>query len=107
MAGLWERWMPETTQTGLDDFGGGAVEAADTDPLETFTVLTTTPNEVVEQLHHRMAVILDPDEEGAWLDGESIPFDPVSAEPLHSYRVSTAVNDPANDRPDLVTPLEQ
>lgn len=105
MAGLWERWTPKTHQTGLGDFGNGTTNTTEK-RVETFTILTTEPNETVEPLHHRMAVILDPDEEVAWLDGENVSFEPPSPEPFQSYPVTTAVNSPANDRPDLVQPLE-
>lgn len=67
--------------------------------LETLTILTTEPNDIVERLHSRMAVILAPDEEDAWLDGDDVSFDPASSRSLHSYPVSTAVNNPANDDP--------
>ncbi|WP_049987455.1 SOS response-associated peptidase, partial [Halobellus rufus] len=71
MAGLWERWEPTHTQTGLGDFGGGSgrSDAGDADVVESFTVLTTEPNGLVSDLHHRMAVVLDPDEESTWLHG--------------------------------------
>jgi putative SOS response-associated peptidase YedK len=105
MAGLWERWTPATEQTGLGDFGGGRPES-DPDPVETFTIVTTEPNEVVEPLHHRMAVILAPDEETAWLAGEDVPLEPAPADELRSYPVSTAVNDPSNDAPELVREVE-
>jgi len=54
-------------------FGGGAGEDDDSDdgggPIETFTIVTTEPNDLVADLHHRMAVILEPDEEATWLRG--------------------------------------
>ncbi|WP_336133940.1 SOS response-associated peptidase [Natronomonas amylolytica] len=106
MAGLWERWTPDTQQTGLDAFGGGGADHGEADPIETFTILTTEPNSVVEPLHHRMAVILDPEEERAWLDGEDVPLDPAPTEGFRSYPVSTAVNNPANDRAELVQPVD-
>jgi putative SOS response-associated peptidase YedK len=43
-AGLWERWK---------DRSSGNV-------LETFTVTTTAPNELIERVHDRMPVILKP-----------------------------------------------
>lgn len=104
MAGLWERWTPPTRQTGLGEFGGGATE--ETEPVETFTVVTTEPNAVVSDLHHRMAVVLSPNEEETWLHGDPAEafrlLDPSPADDWHAYPVSTAVNDPANDGPELV-----
>jgi len=49
MAGLWEAWdSPE----GI---------------LETFTIITTSPNELVRSVHDRMPVILSPIEGEVWL----------------------------------------
>ncbi len=108
MAGLWERWKPETTQTGLDAFGGGVADETDTGPLETFTIVTTEPNDLVEDLHHRMAVILEPDAERRWLTGEAghDVLEPYPAAEMRADPVSTAVNDPVTDEPSLIEPLE-
>jgi len=108
MAGLWERWEPDATQTGLDSFGGGLDGGTETGPLETFTIVTTEPNDLVADLHHRMAVILDPDDERRWLSGEAGRelLEPRSADGMTAYPVSTAVNDPATDEPSLVEPVE-
>lgn len=105
MAGIYERWTPSTEQTGLGEFVEGTVRSGPPEPLETFTILTTAPNDVVEPLHHRMAVVLDPDEESAWLDGDRVSFEPAPADRFRSYPVSTAVNDPSNDRAALVRPI--
>ncbi|MFW6318494.1 MAG: SOS response-associated peptidase [Halorubrum sp.] len=116
MAGLYERWEPpepETTQAGLGAFGGGADDGSRDDdaggPVETFTVVTTEPNELVADLHHRMAVILAPDEEGTWLRGDPAEaaalLDPYPADELTAYPVSTRVNSPAVDAPELIEPL--
>ncbi|WP_254525424.1 SOS response-associated peptidase [Natrinema caseinilyticum] len=107
MAGLWERWEPDTTQTGLDAFGGGAEPESETGPLETFTILTTEPNEIVSDFHHRMAVILDPDAEERWLsaDDPGELLEPYPAEGMRADPVSTAVNDPSNDVPSLLEPV--
>ncbi|PSP78031.1 DUF159 family protein [Halobacteriales archaeon QS_1_68_20] len=81
------------------------------DDLTTVTVITTEPNEVVEPLHDRMAVVLAPGEERAWLDADdpaeradllSTP-DP---DPFHAYPVSSAVDDPTNDSPDVIQPVD-
>ncbi|ELY81313.1 SOS response-associated peptidase [Natrinema gari] len=107
MAGLWERWEPETTQTGLDAFGGGVDDGSERGPLETFTIITTEPNDLVADLHHRMAVILTPDAERRWLSGEAgrEVFEPYPADEMRAYPVSTAVNDPTTDEPSLIDPL--
>ncbi|MFD1563560.1 SOS response-associated peptidase [Haloarchaeobius amylolyticus] len=108
MAGLWERWEPETTQTGLDAFGGGVDEGTESGPVETFTIVTTEPNDLIADLHHRMAVILEPDVEAQWLTGEA-GHDVLESYPAAEMRadpVSTAVNDPSTDEPSLIEPLE-
>lgn len=99
MAGLWNRWTPKTEQTDLSAFGSG--EQSDPDPIETFAIVTTEPNEVVEKLHHRMAAILPEEIEREWLADADVP-DPIDGEELRAYPVSTAVNSPANDGPELV-----
>lgn len=53
-AGLWEHWRHP------DD--------ANAEPLETFTLLTTTPNGVAALVHDRMPVILDGEARNQWLD---------------------------------------
>ena len=116
MAGLYERWEPpepETTQTGLGAFGGGAGEGGDSDadgePIETFTVITTEPNDLVADLHHRMAVILDPDQEETWLRGDADEaaalLDPYPADEMTAYPVSARVNSPGVDAPELIEPV--
>ena len=95
-AGLWERW------------GGGSEEA-----IESCTILTTRPNEVVEPLHDRMPVIVSPDDYGRWLDPMDANldelqamFEPIRAEELTAHPVSRLVNDPWNDSPACVDPDE-
>jgi putative SOS response-associated peptidase YedK len=107
MAGLWERWTPSEKQTGLGDFGGGGPDRS-VEPVETFTVLTTEPNELVADLHHRMAVLLEPGEEERWLTEEDPRdlFEPYPADRMRAYPVSRLVNDPSNDSPQLVEPVE-
>ncbi len=115
MAGIYERWEPpesRTTQTGLGAFGGGAgSDAGDGDdgPAETFAVVTTEPNELVADLHHRMAVILEPGEEETWLRGDpdaaAALLDPCPSDELTAHPVSTRVNSPAVDAPELIEPV--
>ena len=107
MAGLWAQWQPPQTQTGLDAFGSDGGVSTDPETVETFTVVTTDPNDVVAGLHHRMAVILNDDEIDEWLSGDTetatrllAPYDGE----MRAYPVSTAVNDPSNDSPALIEP---
>jgi len=106
MAGLYERWEPPQRQTGLGEFGsGGSDDGGQDEVVETFTIVTTEPNDVVSDLHHRMAVILDPDEEETWLTSDTDTaaelLDPYDG-PMRTYPVSTAVNSPSNDSPEII-----
>ncbi|HEX8906427.1 MAG TPA: SOS response-associated peptidase, partial [Longimicrobiaceae bacterium] len=93
-AGLWEIWRP----------------VKDAEPVYTFTILTTTPSADVSGIHDRMPVIVARDDRDAWLDAETPAADLVSllrAAPdgtLRMHAVSTAVNRPAFDGPELIVP---
>ncbi|WP_338729581.1 SOS response-associated peptidase [Haladaptatus sp. DJG-WS-42] len=109
MAGLWERWKPPQKQTGLGDFGSGTPDGA-VEPVESFTIITTEPNDVIRPLHNRMAVILEPEAEAAWLTGDAADVSdllkPYPGDDLRAYPVSTAVNNPGNDRPELIEEVD-
>lgn len=96
-AGLWEEWR---------------VPGADDERLQTFTIVTTEPNELISQFHHRMAVILKPEEEAVWLDLKNKPQDvlpllrPYPAEELEAFLVSRAVNSPSFDDASCIAPVE-
>ena len=116
MAGIYERWeppAPETTQTELGAFGGGAGGGGSDDdgggPVATFAIVTTEPNDLVDDLHHRMAVILDPNEEETWIEGDpneaAALLNPYPADELTAYPVSTRVNSPGVDGPELIEPV--
>lgn len=101
MAGLWERWQPPQKQMGLDDFSKSKSDT-EAEAVETFSIITTEPNGVVEPLHDRMAVVLSEDDEERWLvDGGRDVLNPYS-NGMDAYPVSTAVNNPQNDVPELV-----
>lgn len=108
LAGLWERWQEPTRQTGLAEFGSSEA-SGESRLLETFTVLTTEPNDLVADLHHRMAVILPPEQESTWLHGDSDELggllQPYPDDEFHAYPVSERVNNPATDEPSLVDPV--
>jgi putative SOS response-associated peptidase YedK len=70
-----------------------------------FTVLTTTPNALVGEVHDRMPVILSPDDAEAWLlapAGKLLRPAPDGA--LAARPVSTRVNSVRNDDPACLDP---
>lgn len=92
LAGLWDSWRPPE---------GGAIE--------TFTVITTAPNQLMASLHDRMPAILDPADLATWLDplledrerllGLLKPYPP---ELMRARPVSDRVNAPRNDDPTCI-----
>lgn len=93
-AGLWDRWKPEP----------------DAEPVDTFTILTTTPNKLMEPIHNRMPVILAAKDYERWLDNETKGADvadllkPFPEKPMEAYPISTKVNNTKNDGPELIEP---
>jgi putative SOS response-associated peptidase YedK len=75
--------------------------------LQNFAIITSTPNELMQQIHNRMPVILNRDAEAAWLNPDTSPegaleilADPVSADEMEAYPVSSNVNRPGYNRPE-------
>lgn len=75
-------------------------------------IITTTPNEVVENVHDRMPVILTSTSEKEWLNpdieaGDAISLlQPYPATEMVSYPISTLVNKPINDSVEIIKPAE-
>ena len=99
-AGLWERW---TVRRGAT-LGGSLAAHEPGDVIETCTILTTSANETVAPVHHRMPVILPPEAFEPWLGGEHLPLGPCAAELLAARPVSTLVNNPRADDPRCLEP---
>jgi putative SOS response-associated peptidase YedK len=94
-AGLWEHWQP-----------------AEGEPLETCTIITTEPNDLMVPIHNRMPVILAPTSYDQWLDPTFQQAEPLKAllrpypsEELTAYPVSTLVNNPRHDAPQCLEPV--
>lgn len=70
IAGVWERWTRShhEGEMGLDDTGPNLSQI-----METFTLITTAPNEMVGKISHRMPAILGPEHYSAWLEPRSEP----------------------------------
>jgi putative SOS response-associated peptidase YedK len=95
IAGLWEHW-----------------QSPDGSEIESCTLLTTEPNELLKPVHNRMPVIISPGDFDRWLDpgaqhpGEVQPLlHPYSSEAMTFYPVSTYVNSPHNDDSRCIEPL--
>jgi putative SOS response-associated peptidase YedK len=95
-AGLWERWK--------DPSGN---------PLETCSILTTTPNSLLADVHDRMPVIVEPDHYDPWLDpglkDASVVTDmlkPFDARRMKRHLVSMRVNLVKNDDPDCAAAIQ-
>jgi putative SOS response-associated peptidase YedK len=78
------------------------------DEVLSCTVLTTTPNKLMATIHDRMPVILSPEDFERWLDpGVTDPAEvqdllrPYAGE-MQAYPVSSAVNSPRNNSPELL-----
>ncbi len=95
LAAIWENWRhPDTGEW-----------------VRTFCILTCPANDLVDQIHDRMPVILPPIAYERWLSPlEPDPHDllvPFPSDPMRMWPVSTRVNSPKNDTPDLLYPVEE
>lgn len=81
-------------------------------PVDTCAIITTTANSLMQSIHDRMPVILDPADYDMWLDParqdpeELLPLlKQFPAGRMQAVPVSTLVNSPRNELPDCVVPL--
>jgi putative SOS response-associated peptidase YedK len=93
-AGLWEGW----------DKGTG--------PIESCTILTTSPNGLMAKIHDRMPVILSPNDYNAWLNPDernpkqlAFLFEPFPVDELVAYPVNSVVNSTRNEVPQCIEPV--
>ena len=94
-AGLWETW-----------------KQPDGSWLLTCAIITTSANEFMTSIHDRMPVILPREFEASWLDPEErdtamlsellLPYD---TDRMEGYEVSTLVNSPRNNFPEVIEPV--
>lgn len=85
MAGLWDAWT---------DPEGGV--------LFSYAILTTEATPATFSIHDRMPYILHQEQESAWLRGEAPG---ASEDRLEAYEISTLVNKPAHDQPEIIRPI--
>ncbi len=99
MAGIWE----ENSKIAEDDT-----------PIHTFTIITTSANKLMSQLHDRMPVLLDANDFERWLDPGFRDVQqlkqllvPAADDLLRMTAVSKRVNSPRNDDIECVTPVAE
>lgn len=94
-AGLWATWRDPATA----------------ERVYTVSIVTGPPNELVEPVHDRMPIILDPADHDAWLDRDTPPeilrllLRPAPAGSMRMYPVSPAVNNVRSQGAELLAPL--
>jgi putative SOS response-associated peptidase YedK len=95
MAGLWDTWRSPQGER-----------------VRSFTIVTTTPNELCAALHNRMPVVLKPADWPAWLGEEptDVPhlkglLAPYADDDMICWPVSTRVGNVKNNDPSLIEPV--
>lgn len=78
--------------------------------INSYTVLTHAPNELVADIHDRMPVILEREEIRTWLDApwedaKPLTDQPFAAERMEAFAVSNAVGKVSNNYPELIAPI--
>ncbi len=92
-AGLWETWDKEGEE------------------VRSCSIITTDANDLMNEIHHRMPVILHPENYGVWLapgfaEKEALMdlLRPYPPEEMEAYPVNRKVNKPSNNEPSVVEP---
>ncbi len=90
-AGLWSCWRPPEAE-----------------PVDTFTILTTSANELMAPIHNRMPVIVPADRYRDWLEGKDVDgiLRSCPAQEIEALAVSARVNGPAFDCPECLEPAD-
>jgi putative SOS response-associated peptidase YedK len=93
-AGVWDRWKSN----------GNTINSC--------AIITTTANELLATIHHRMPVIMPRESHDLWLNGDSRAADlkeiliPFPASEMTSHAVSRDVNDTKSDGEHLLQPVD-
>ncbi len=94
-AGLWDRWRDPDNREST---------------LESFTIITTDPNELTAPVHSRMPVILFPGDYSKWLTAAQNTRAPVEllkpfpAELMQSAKANQQVGNVRNNHPGMLDP---
>src|SRR5713101_4514702 len=93
--GLWETWRSPAGER-----------------IRSFTIVTTTPNELSAELHNRMPVVLKPDAWPQWLGEQPVDVPqlkallaPYPSDEMICWPVSARVGNVKNNDPSLIEPI--
>jgi len=92
-AGIWDSWEDEKGEI-----------------INSFTIITTTPNELMLDIHQRMPVILPKEAEQKWLndnitDQEIVSLlKPYDSSMMYAYKTHKSVNSASFDHPECIQP---
>ncbi|MDF5710255.1 MAG: SOS response-associated peptidase [Nostoc sp. S4] len=96
-AGLWERWHSPAKEE-----------------IISCTILTTAANELLQPIHERMPVILEPQDYELWLDSQQQTpqtlqqlLRPYPAPAMTAYPVSTLVNNSRHNSPECIRSISE
>lgn len=96
LAGIWEHWESK--------------ESAE--EVYSFAIITIDANKLMAIIQNRMPVLLDRSDEETWLDPENTNvkelqklLKPCPSEWLEAYEISTLVNSPRNNGPEVLQPV--
>lgn len=80
--------------------------------IKTYSIITTSPNKTLKNIHNRMPVVLKEKDGDSWLNSKAplekiLPLlKPFPDKEMVSYPVSRLVNNPQNDNPNLIKPTK-
>lgn len=95
LAGVYDQW-----------------ESPDGVSIDSFSIITTTANQLLQKIgHHRMPVILHPENERTWLNSASAlgeitrQLQPYPHELMNAYPISSLIKNPRNNSKELLQPV--
>lgn len=113
----WKKTKDGKTPFWIHSDGHGIIYFAgiyslDADGHENYSIMTTTPNGEMSQLHDRMPVILEGDARDVWLQADESETEllsellrPLPDDSLEIYEVSKDVNYVRNNTGELIAPI--
>jgi putative SOS response-associated peptidase YedK len=92
LGGIWETW-----------------HEGDDNEMTSTAIITTPANDRVNELHHRMPLVLEKEDWSEWLMGDNPEplLRPAAEDTLTWHPVTTSVGNVRNDNPELIEPLDE